>query len=334
MRSGATSRPEPLRRSSAHAATWSGTVALFVADVVVVVLRVCGVCVLCCGVLCCVVVCGCWCLCWCAMCVWCVACGVWRGLTPVKVRIFDTTAGLASRRLYVQARHEGRVIGKNPGCKSVRRSSCHSQCLWNTFVSRACICSQLTPLSAPTCKSPPHKQNTLKSAIARNPRSPCTKRRFVHASGARHSPPNRFSNHYATSYTASVGKHCSISVSRQSAGPVGPCSSSFSPMRGELCRLFLCICRPWRTAKLSSPTSVVTNPLGLNLRRFCFVVVTFFTVGSVHSSLSSLARPLNQSFVTVTTYEKRMRRLQLLKEFKCTVTSTWTKNDDNREHHT
>ena len=37
-----------------------------------------------------------------------------------------------------------------PGCKLDRRSSCHSQCRWKIFATRACICSQLTPLSAPT----------------------------------------------------------------------------------------------------------------------------------------------------------------------------------------
>ena len=31
----------------------------------------------------------------------------------------------------------------------------------------------------------------------------------------------------------------------------------------------------------------------------------------------------------VITYEKKIRWLQLLKELSCTVTSTWTKNDDN-----
>ena len=35
----------------------------------------------------------------------------------------------------------------------------------------------------------------------------------------------------------------------------------------------------------------------------------------------------------VITYDK-MRWLQLLKEFNCTVTSTWTNNDDNCECHT
>ena len=36
----------------------------------------------------------------------------------------------------------------------------------------------------------------------------------------------------------------------------------------------------------------------------------------------------------IITYEKRMRWLQLLKEFNCTVTSTWANNDDNSEYHT
>ena len=36
----------------------------------------------------------------------------------------------------------------------------------------------------------------------------------------RHSPLNRFSNQRKTSYTVSIGKHCSISVTRQSAGPL------------------------------------------------------------------------------------------------------------------
>ena len=49
-----------------------------------------------------------------------------------------------------------------------------------------------------------HLDNTLRSAVARNPRKPFpdlasvffsnTKRRILHASGARHSPLNRFSN--------------------------------------------------------------------------------------------------------------------------------------------
>ena len=36
----------------------------------------------------------------------------------------------------------------------------------------------------------------------------------------------------------------------------------------------------------------------------------------------------------VITYEKKTRRLQLLKKCNCTATSTWTNNDDNRELHT
>ena len=36
----------------------------------------------------------------------------------------------------------------------------------------------------------------------------------------------------------------------------------------------------------------------------------------------------------VITYEKKRRWLQLLKVFNCTVTGTWTNNDDNRECHT
>ena len=36
----------------------------------------------------------------------------------------------------------------------------------------------------------------------------------------------------------------------------------------------------------------------------------------------------------VTTHEKKIRWLQLLKEINCTVTSTWTNNDDNCESHT
>ena len=41
---------------------------------------------------------------------------------------------------------------KDPGSRSVRRSSCHSQCLSNILVSKACMCSQLTSLSAPTSR--------------------------------------------------------------------------------------------------------------------------------------------------------------------------------------
>ena len=33
-------------------------------------------------------------------------------------------------------------------------------------------------------------------------------------------------------------------------------------------------------------------------------------------------------------HEKKLRCLQLLKDFNCTVTSTWTNNEDNREFHT
>jgi endonuclease/exonuclease/phosphatase family metal-dependent hydrolase len=36
----------------------------------------------------------------------------------------------------------------------------------------------------------------------------------------------------------------------------------------------------------------------------------------------------------VTTYEKKVRWLQLLKEFKCTVTSTWADEGNDHEHHT
>ena len=36
----------------------------------------------------------------------------------------------------------------------------------------------------------------------------------------------------------------------------------------------------------------------------------------------------------VTTYEKKIRWLQLLNEFNCTAKSTWTNNDCNREYHT
>ena len=36
----------------------------------------------------------------------------------------------------------------------------------------------------------------------------------------------------------------------------------------------------------------------------------------------------------VTTYEKKLRLLQLLMKFNCTVTSTWTNNDDDRGCHT
>ena len=33
-------------------------------------------------------------------------------------------------------------------------------------------------------------------------------------------------------------------------------------------------------------------------------------------------------------YEKKLRWFQLLKDFNCTVTSTWTNNEDSREFHT
>ena len=36
----------------------------------------------------------------------------------------------------------------------------------------------------------------------------------------------------------------------------------------------------------------------------------------------------------VITYEKKIRWLQILKEFNSTATSTWTNNDDNCEYHT
>ena len=33
-------------------------------------------------------------------------------------------------------------------------------------------------------------------------------------------------------------------------------------------------------------------------------------------------------------YEKKLRWFQLLKDFNCTVTSTWTNKEDSREFHT
>ena len=97
-----------------------------------------------------------------------------------------------------------------PGCRSTRLFSCTSKCRWNTFVTRACMYSQFTPLSIPTCnllqssgslsscdKSTRtvghHVENTVRrSAIERNPRRPFqawhlaffrnTRRRTFHAS--------------------------------------------------------------------------------------------------------------------------------------------------------
>ena len=117
-------------------------------------------------------------------------------------------------------------------CRSVCLSSYHSQFLWNMFVTRACMCSQFTPLSMPMC-SLLHatssfssctrstrtvvfqKENTQRSAIARNSRRPLstlasgflrnTRRRIFHASGARHSSSNRLSNQCVTSCTVCVG---------------------------------------------------------------------------------------------------------------------------------
>ena len=110
---------------------------------------------------------------------------------------------------------------------SVRRSSCQSLCLCSTFVTKACMCSQLTPLSAPTHRLLHsvgsfssgsrstgtvvyHWENTLSCAIARKPRSLAsgflrnTSQRVFHASGARHSPSNRFANQCVTSHTVSI----------------------------------------------------------------------------------------------------------------------------------
>ena len=72
-----------------------------------------------------------------------------------------------------------------PGSQSLRRFSWRSQCFCSRFVNNTCMCSQLTHLSAPTCKLIHsigsfsscsistntvvyHLENTLNNAIARN----------------------------------------------------------------------------------------------------------------------------------------------------------------------
>ena len=65
--------------------------------------------------------------------------------------------------------------------KSVRRSSCHSQRLCSKFVSEACICSQLTPLSAPTCSPSPF--NRLLLLVQQPPQEPKCTARAESASG-------------------------------------------------------------------------------------------------------------------------------------------------------
>ena len=160
------------------------------------------------------------------------------------------------------------------------------------------MCSQLIPLSAPTCKLLHsigsfsscsrstrtvvfHFKITLRRAMARKPRSHLsslasgllrnTRQRIFHASGARHSPLYRFSNQCVTSYTISVGKHCSI-CHQAVGGPVPSCTEN--PVDCDLYRSVL------KSGQAVTTTSLVTNPTGLDLRLLHFVITAFFTVSS------------------------------------------------------
>ena len=75
--------------------------------------------------------------------------------TPVKVRFFDTTAGLATSNAVFTSKFAIKAVLYlcNRGCRSVRLSSCHSQCRWNMFVTKECMCSQVTPLWLPRVAS-------------------------------------------------------------------------------------------------------------------------------------------------------------------------------------
>ena len=97
--------------------------------------------------------------------------------------------------------------------------------------------------------------------------------------------------HVATSYTVSIGKHCSISVTWQSAGPLAlffiffPCAQA--PVD---CNLYSSSLESNQTV---SSESLMTDPLGLHLRRLDFIAVTVFAVCFYffRPSVSALAGP-------------------------------------------
>ena len=180
----------------------------------------------------------------------------------------------------------GYGIYKNPGSRSVLRSSYHSQCLCSIFISMACMCSQLTPLSAPTCRllhsigsfsgasdlpepscrAPlgEHTQQRDRAEALQPFFKPGVKHLEEHQSKnctrlrARHSPLNRFSNQCVTSYKVSTGKHCSISVTRQSAGPLALFLINFHRAH-RILPTVIGVRLSW-TATRQSP-----NPFGLHL---------------------------------------------------------------------
>ena len=180
-------------------------------------------------------------------------------------------------------------------CTSPRLSTTHirshSQCLFNVLVNKECICSQLTPLSASTCKLfhligslcscsrstrtvVYHFENMLKRAIARNPKA----KKFQRLWGRR-SRLHRLSNQCATSHTVSVVKHCNISVTKHSAGPLALFFIIFPRARKTFVDCDLYVSALERSQAVTT-TSLLTNPCGLDLRRLRFVIIAFFTVGS------------------------------------------------------
>ena len=175
-----------------------------------------------------------------------------------KVSILDTTDGFCTSNVVFTSKlsMKAALYLQNPGCKSVQRSSCHSQCLWNIFGTGAYMCSQLTPLSTPTWRflhsigsssscsksNTRHWENTQKCDRTEATGGPFQAWRlvssgtvsedFFHVSGARHCQTNK-----PPSYTVSASKHHSVSVTRQSAGP-WLCFSSSSLVLGEPCSLW------------------------------------------------------------------------------------------------
>ena len=65
------------------------------------------------------------------------------------------------------------------------------------------------------------------------------------------SPLNRFSNQCVTSYTLSTSKHCSISVTKQSARPLALFFHHFSSCTERTLLIVIRTRLPWRAAKLS-----------------------------------------------------------------------------------
>ena len=142
---------------------------------------------------------------------------------------------------------------KNPGTQASLRSSRRSQCPCGMFVGRACICSQITPLSAPM-RSPLHSTGSGSSNkptttaayhVCQNrhqrgrPKLPNPLLQFrvkflqepqienLPSCWGLHSPLNLFPNQCVISDTVSIGKSHSISDTRQSPARL-PCASSSS----------------------------------------------------------------------------------------------------------